>query len=103
MQGDYDGDGITDYAVVRPSTGVWYILDSGNNNSARYYQGDVLQIDDMPVPADYDGDGRTDVAVWKKTTGLWKIVNSRLGTVREQTFADATPDDRPVMSAYVFR
>ncbi len=28
---DYDGDGETDYAVFRPSTGAWYINNSGSN------------------------------------------------------------------------
>lgn len=103
VQGDYDGDGITDVAVVRPSTGAWYSLDSGNDFAFRGYQGDVLQSDDIPVPSDYDGDGYTDIAVWKKSAGLWKIVNSRMGTIREQTFEGANANDIPVMSAYVFR
>jgi len=28
MSGDYDGDGTTDPAVFRPSTGLWQILRS---------------------------------------------------------------------------
>ncbi len=103
VQGDYDGDGLTDTAVVRPSTGVWYSLDSGDNLAWRVCQFDVLGPDDLPVPSDYDADGRIDVAVWKKSAGIWRIVNSRLGTVREETFSDAQATDIPVMSAYVFR
>jgi hypothetical protein len=30
-QNDYDGDGATDVAIWRNSTGVWYIIQSSNN------------------------------------------------------------------------
>ena len=31
VPGDYDGDGVADLAVYRPSTGVWYVLTSGSS------------------------------------------------------------------------
>ncbi len=53
VQGDYDGDGTTDYTVVRPSTGIWYFLESENGYQVRSYPGPVLGSSDLPVPADY--------------------------------------------------
>ena len=78
---DYDGDGKTDLAVYRPSTGVWFILNSASF-TGRDQQWGVLG--DIPVPGDYDGDGKTDLAVYRPSTGVWFIINSASFTQREQ-------------------
>jgi hypothetical protein len=62
---DFDGDGETDIAVWRPSTGVWAI--QGQEWAHFGLEGDI------PVPADYDGDGDTDIAVYRPSTGIWAI------------------------------
>ena len=74
LTGDFDGDGIPDYAVFRPSTAIWYIIPSSA-------PGTVIQKEwglsnDIPVPGDYDGDGKTDFAVWRPVTGTWYVIPS---------------------------
>ncbi|MDQ4133659.1 MAG: hypothetical protein M3179_10750 [Actinomycetota bacterium] len=64
---DFDGNGTTDIAVFRPSTGTWFVR---NGISASFgTSGDV------PVPGDYDGNGTTDIAVFRPSTGTWFVRN----------------------------
>ena len=79
--GDYDGDGISDAAVWRPETGVWYIILS-SDASVMFIKWGMTTIHptgglpDVPVAADYDGDDRTDIAVWRPDTGEWFVLFS---------------------------
>jgi beta-N-acetylhexosaminidase len=61
--GDYNGDGRSDVAVYRPSTGTWYVR---GQYSLRYGE-----PGDVPAPADYRGTGRTTPAVFRPSTGTW--------------------------------
>jgi hypothetical protein len=67
VNGDYDGDFVTHFAVWRPSEGIWYIISSVDENTTRSQQWGVEG--DIPVPGDYDGDLINDVAVWRPREG----------------------------------
>jgi hypothetical protein len=65
VQGDFDGDGKTDFSVFRPSAGEWWITKSSDGT---YYGVTYGQSGDIPAPADYDGDGKTDLSFWRPST-----------------------------------
>jgi Dual-action HEIGH metallo-peptidase len=109
-RGDYNGDGRTDPAVFRPSTGQWWIYNIGiiqwgqNGDQpvpGHYNSDDVTDVavfragtwyirnvatiqfgaaGDTAVPADFTGDGVDDVAVFRPSTGQWFI--SGIGTIQ---------------------
>ena len=65
--GDYNGDGSSDIAIFRDSSGLWSI-----RNLTRIHFGTAS---DFSAPADYNGDGTTDIAVFRPNSGLWAIRN----------------------------
>ena len=92
---DFDGDGRTDNAVFRPSTGQW-LLSRTTQGFATVSWG---AAGDIPVPADYDGDGRADVAVFRPSEGNWYIVQSGSGILIQQF---GVSGDIPTQSAFSY-
>lgn len=84
---DFDGDGSNDFAVFRPSEGVWYSLNSSGFTASQFGSST-----DKVVSADFDGDGRTDSAVFSSVDGLgiWQIKRSSDAGVTAEQFGLAS-------------
>jgi hypothetical protein len=91
VPGDYDGDGKTDVAIWRASTGTWAIIRSSDGGfTTRQWGSGGAPYLDVAVPGDYDGDGKTDIAVWRRSTGTWYIIRSSDGGVTTQQSGAST-------------
>lgn len=98
---DYDGDGVTDYAVVRntPQGKEWYFLNSATNSFQAISYG---LTGDKVLTGDYDGDGRADMVALRQTAqGLaWHIrPSSSPNQIATHIFGFNT--DQPVIGNFV--
>ncbi|MEQ1643720.1 MAG: FG-GAP-like repeat-containing protein, partial [Pyrinomonadaceae bacterium] len=89
--GDLNGDGLNDFALFRPSTGVWYAA-----NTEGFSAQSFGSTTDRIVSGDYDGDGKTDLGVFRNVDGLgvWEIKRSSDGGITSVQWGLAS--DTPV-------
>jgi hypothetical protein len=98
VPGDYDGDGKTDFAIFRPTTGLWAVRSSSTGTT-------LITVvfgmgGDVPVQADYDGDGKSDIAVYRPSTGYWYVLTSTSSFASYQSTSWGAPGDVPVPGDY---
>ena len=81
---DFDGDGSSDIAIFRETTGLWAVL--GITRSYFGAEGDI------PLPGDYNGDGSIEILIYRPSSDLWAEKDiSRL--YFGDSFARAIPAD----------
>ena len=93
--GDFDGDGVTDTTVFRPSAGTWFTLNSGSNTVVQEQFG---LPGDTPVDGDFDGDSRADLAIFRPSNGEWWFKRSSNNTILAAQFGQN--GDKPVVGDY---
>ncbi len=106
---DINGDGKSDYVVVRNAGGTggqltWRTIFSdgfpANSTAMPTSPTDWGIASDQIVPLDADGDGKDDFAVWRPgTNGVFYIVRSATNTLFTEQFG-TTGDDATVVGDY---
>ena len=94
---DFNGDGLADVSVYRPTTGEWFYAPMLDSNAA--YQSKQFGLaGDLPLPGDYNGDRITDFAVFRPSSNFWYISYSGTGDV--QAFSFGIQGDIPAPGDY---
>lgn len=98
---DFDGDGRDDFAIWRPTLGMWAILKSSVANSDLIWKQWGL-AGDYPMPGDYTGDGKADLVVWRPTDGTWYVCKSDVAFDCSKPLIQqfGLPGDRPIKADY---
>ena len=71
---DYDGDGLFDIAVFRPTEFKTYVIESSTQDVKIYDFGTFTS--ELNVRGDYSGDGTDDITYWEPISGMFHTMKS---------------------------
>jgi hypothetical protein len=75
LVGDWNGKGISQLGLFRPSTGQWFIDRNGNRAWDGCRRDRCIEsfgnAGDLPVIGDWDGNGDSNIGLWRPSTGEW--------------------------------
>lgn len=98
---DYDGDAVTDYAVVRNTAQgkYWYFLKSADNSFQAISYG---LAQDKPLAGDYDGDGRADmVAIRPEAQNLVWYIRPSNSPNKVEAYNFGLSTDQPIVGNFI--
>jgi hypothetical protein len=76
IAGDWNNDGVTEIGVFRPSTGMWYLDQNGNDAWSGCGTDSCIHFGmsgDLPVAGDWNNGGPGKVGVFRPSTGMWYL------------------------------
>jgi|CXWL01.1.fsa_nt_gi hypothetical protein len=103
---DTDGDGDSDYGVIRAGAGgasgqaTWFTSLNQGTPADPFTETQWGLNSDTATPEDFDGDGKTDIAFWRPSgTPAFFILRSTTGTLQQVNFGLAG-DDPTIVADY---
>ncbi|MFN0278655.1 MAG: FG-GAP repeat domain-containing protein [Pyrinomonadaceae bacterium] len=99
-QGDYDGDGKTDFCVYRhaPNSSIYTWYTNGSSSGIMSPVEFILAGLDTPAVGDFDGDGKTDLAARQSAGSTWRIKYSSNGSTVDTNYGAS--GGKPVPADY---